>query len=376
MNENFFTFAGDRSTEYTFLFWCLLWYNDKSEPRNPLFYMAKDLLSCMGEDGLSEEQRIDIFRLEEKGIDLVVNLRGLNRVLVIDHKIGTTWYDDKHFNYREVLLQNSKFMGIDESVEIRTILFETYYCKNEYCVTDTDCKIYKLSLLDILQRHEGINKSLDLYIDSLRERIAVDKGEEQYNKIVSFGDTTDWLISRSSYAQYHFMRDMCHPIYLQDKTKDTFITTSGSSGLYCWNEFSIIEGTNSDDEINYSLFWHLGADHDGPYISLHFQERCVFQDSCPLGKFDAVIKQKAEEFFFHHPEFGLDWAEIKSGFVETNLIGASKKEYTREILSIPLNNQLEHWEVEKENLQHFMLSISDYFLREVPEEMRKGRILE
>ena len=54
MEQNFFTFAGDCSTEYTFLCWCLLWYNDKSEPKNPLFYMAKDILAFMGEDELTE----------------------------------------------------------------------------------------------------------------------------------------------------------------------------------------------------------------------------------------------------------------------------------------------------------------------------------
>ena len=89
MEQNFFTFAGDCSTEYTFLCWCLLWYNDKSEPKNPLFYMAKDILAFMGEDELTDSQKIDVCQWKDDGIDILVNLRGLNRVLVIDHRIGS-----------------------------------------------------------------------------------------------------------------------------------------------------------------------------------------------------------------------------------------------------------------------------------------------
>lgn len=64
MHDNLFTFANNQSLEYDFLHWCLLWYKDKSEPRNPLFYMTKDLLAIMGEDQLTDDQEIDICRWE------------------------------------------------------------------------------------------------------------------------------------------------------------------------------------------------------------------------------------------------------------------------------------------------------------------------
>lgn len=118
-----------------------LWYNDKSEPKNPLFYMAKDLLAFMGEDELSDSQKIDVCQGKDDGIDILVNLRGLNRVLVIDHRIG---------------------------------IFHTYYCSDFYYGVTADCKINKESFLSVIGKYENANRSLDIYIDSLRERIALD----------------------------------------------------------------------------------------------------------------------------------------------------------------------------------------------------------
>ena len=42
-----------------------------------------------GEDELTDSQKIDVCQWKDDGIDILVNLRGLNRVLVIDHRIGS-----------------------------------------------------------------------------------------------------------------------------------------------------------------------------------------------------------------------------------------------------------------------------------------------
>ena len=182
MDNNFFTFAGDCSTEYTFLCWCLLWYNDKSEPKNPLYYMAKDLLAFIGENKLPDNQKIDVCQWKDNGIDLLVNLRGLNRVLIIDHMLGSMQYEDEISEYRKILLRSKKSLKIDESVTIRTVLFHTYYCADFYYNVIADYKISKATFLDILEKYENVNKSLDVYIDSIRERISLDEKDEQYNK--------------------------------------------------------------------------------------------------------------------------------------------------------------------------------------------------
>lgn len=376
MDNNFFTFAGDCSTEYTFLCWCLLWYNDNSKPKNPLFHMAKDLLAFMGEDGLPENQTIDVCQWKHDGIDLLVNLRGLNRVLVIDHLIGSMQYEDEISEYRKSLLRSKRSLGIDESVTVRTVLFHTYYCTDFYQDVMADCKINKSSFLAVLEKYENINKCLDVYIDSLRERIFLDEENGQYE----FENSLSWNISHSRIAQYNFMHDIFHEHYsksMWEQKTDIYKIQQGdnSCGEYPWTEFPFIEGIYSDSGVNYYLCWRLETYNNSPYISLRLFEWSEHKDMIYYGKADKLLRQLAERFLFQHTELKLDWQELKIDHTETDVDMDIFGHHVSTILSIPLDKPLKNWENEPNRLKQGLLSVTDYFLKEIPIVMRTERLL-
>ncbi len=382
MEQNFFTFAGDCSTEYTFLCWCLLWYNDKSEPKNPLFYMAKDILAFMGEDELTDSQKIDVCQWKDDGIDILVNLRGLNRVLVIDHRIGSMQYEDEVTDYRKCLLRSKKVLGIDESVKIRTVLFHTYYCSDFYHDVMADCKINKESLLFVLEKYEDANRSLDIYIDSLRERIALDTLEErdwQYKKAMNYENYLNDNLSHSRIAQYNFMRDIFRSYYPESMWKqnsDTFKIQQGDDlgGESPWTEFPFIEGINSDSKINYYLCWRLETYDNNPYMSLRLFESSEQKAMIHYGKADKLLKQLAEKFLLRHPELKrIVLQKSKNDVPETDIDIFGHHIST--ILSVSLKEPLKNWQNEADYLRHSLVSITDYFLKEISTVMQTNILL-
>ncbi len=382
MEQNFFTFAGDCSTEYTFLCWCLLWYNDKSEPKNPLFYMAKDLLAFMGEDELPDSQKIDVCQWKDDGIDILVNLRGLNRVLVIDHRIGSMQYEGEVTDYRKCLLRSKKVLGIDESVKIRTVLFHTYYCSDFYHDVMADCKINKESFLSVIEKYENVNRSLDIYIDSLRERIASDASKErdwQYKKAMNYENYLNDNLSHSRIAQYNFMRDIFRSYYPESMWKqnsDTFKIQQGddSDGKSPWTEFPFIEGINSDSKINYYLCWRLETYDNNPYMSLRLFESSEQKAMIHYGKADKLLKQLSEKFLLRHPELKrivLQKSENDVPETDIDIFG----HHISTILSVSLKEPLKNWQNEADYLRHSLVSITDYFLKEIPTVMQTKILL-
>ncbi len=378
MYQNFFTFAGDFHTELTFLFWCLCWHQTQLEPENKLSYMAKDILALMGEDDLPDEQGIGLSRRAWDGFEyIIVNLQGLNRVLVIGDMMGSMSYDEKQEECRKQVLCYKKTMKIDESVTIRTVLFHTYYAIDSvasYRNAAVDYKIDKASLLSVLGKYENINKSLDLYIESLRERISIDEDEGRYTNIMPLENPLNWNICNSYIAQYNFMHDMFYEHYpkaLCEQKSELYIIQQGidPEGRYPWSEFSFAKGVYPVSKINYSLYWHLQAVENGPRMALQmFEWDDDHEDAVYFGEADKALKQMMEEDSFWHMDLRCDWSGSKDDVGKTNkdaLLGCR----TSTILSISLEKLLKDWDSEADKLRHDLLLSTDYFLEEIPKTM-------
>lgn len=370
MMQNFFTFAGDCSTEVTFLLWCLNWY-DPLKPRNKLFYMAKDLITFMGEERLSDNQKIDIFRMDGLlgDYNVCVSLRGLNRVLVIGYTVGCMTYDEEHESYRKQVLDFKKYLKIDESVTIRTVLFHTYYCVDSYDEVMVDCRLDKASLLSVLEKYENINRSLDIYIESLRDRILLDEEERNYTNTMPLESPLDWNISNKRIAQHNFMRDMFrehYPKTLWEQESDLYKIQQGndSGGNYPWSEFPFSKGNYPDSKINYCLCWHLEADENSPNISLQVHEWFDGEDAVCFCKVDQMWKQIIKGFLLQYWELRLDWTKQKRDFDKVDADDyVSLGERKCVILSVSLEKSLKHWETEADLLKQDLLLITDYFLK-------------
>lgn len=368
--QNFFTFAGDCSTEVTFLLWCLNWYN-QLKPRNKLFYMAKELITFMGKDGLSDDQKIDIFRMDGllSGDNVCVSLRGLNRVLIIGYTVGCMTYDEEHECYRKQVLGFKEHLKIDESVTIWTVLFHTYYCIDSYDEVVVDCRLDKASLLSVLEKYENINRSLDIYIESLRERILLDEEEGNYTNIMPLENPLNWNISNKRIAQHNFMRDMFrehYPMALWEQESDLYKIQQGndSGGNYPWTEFPFLEGNYPGSEINYCLCWHLEANENSPNISLQVHEWFDGKDAVCFCKAEQMWKQITEGFLHQYSELRLDWTKLKSGFDKIyvdDYAPSGKRKCV--ILSVSLEKSLKHWKTEADLLKQDLLLITDYFIK-------------
>ena len=124
--NNIFDFATSELSQDAFICWCLNWLNYKS---SELRALAVDLLKEFGEEDVSDNQEILIKR-QFKKIDILVVLKGLNRVYIIEDKVHSSESKDQIGGYKGKIeykldKDEKENLGIDENREVRTVYFKT-----------------------------------------------------------------------------------------------------------------------------------------------------------------------------------------------------------------------------------------------------------
>ena len=282
MKNNLFNFATKELSQDAFLCWCLNWYNN---PESLLYPMAEELLELLGENGLPQGQELEILQ-QIKKIDILVILKEQNRAIIIEDKTTSSEHDKQISRYREMIKsrlskQEQEAMGINSSVEIRTVYFKTgfhYDCDRDVVA---DIKVDGQTFLRILEKYTSQSEILDDYVSSLRERLDWYDKYGRYDVTNPTDDFWNWNISLHHIAQHNFMRDVLREHFPESKWEsenELYKIRNGTNiGGRPWTEMTFVVSTYPESTDKYYLFWRIDRNGNGPYISLRFYEK--FQKS-------------------------------------------------------------------------------------------------
>jgi len=363
IKNNIFDYASKELSQDAFLCWCLNW-NNYASPMEPLYPMARELLERLLGEQIREGQQV-IIRQQLQNIDMLVVLKGRNRVLLIEDKVYACEHDDQIARYRQMLRElpnwQLKELEIDAAAEIRTVYFKTgfhYDCDKD---TVADCKIDGPDFLALLEKYQNHSEILDAYADQLRRRVAWYTQYGRYENTPS-KHFWDWNISRHTIAQHNLMHDIFRqrfPASLHQRgTKLFMIRTGANQNGRPWTEFPFSEAFYPGSDRKYDLFWRIDTNRNGPYLSLRFYEWFTKTDETEQKRHIAqyqILRKKAADFLAAHKELGLHWDDVKGGYTGGY--------YESTILSINLRDVLYHWTKEQEEtLRRQAVALSEAFL--------------
>lgn len=360
MENNLFSYAATELSQDAFLCWCLNWFNASGAA---LYPMAVELMALLGENQLPPGQKLEI-RQQIKKIDILVNVTGQNRVLIIEDKTTSSEHDDQIAVYRKKLRDltqaEQESLGINQAVTIRTVYFKTGFYYDRDRAAGADIRVDGPSFLEILQKYEGSSEILDSYIDYLRRSIAWYEEYGQYDKLEPVENFWSWNIASYHIAQHKLMRDLLRERFPQSKWTpgdERFRIRVGTNrGGRPWTQmtFAAPAYPHSDDKC--CLFWRIDTDANGPYISLRFYEWFDKSDENKRARHVrayTLFRQIAEKLLTGHPEIGLDWNEVKGGYTGGY--------YESTILTVYLAEPLKNWASMAETIKAQVLAVTDHF---------------
>lgn len=361
MKNNLFNFATKELSQDAFLCWCLNWYNN---PESVLYPMAEELLGVFGGNGLPQGQELEIWQ-QIKKIDILVILKKQNRAIIIEDKTTSSEHDGQISRYREMIKcglskQEQETLGINSSVEIRTVYFKTgfhYDCDRE---TVADIKVDGQTFLKILEKYTGWSEILDDYVSFLRESLDWYDKYGRYDVTNPADDFWNWNISRYHIAQHNFMCDMLREHFPESKWEqenELYKIRNGTNiGGRPWTEMTFVARAHPDSKDKYYLFWRIDTDGNGPYISLRFYEKFQKSDEAQKERHAhayEIFRENAQEFLAAHSKLGLCWDDVKGR--------NTKSRYESTILTICLNEVLMKWENKADTVKRQILAITEYF---------------
>lgn len=360
MENNLFDFATKELSQDAFICWCLNWYND---PTAKLYPMAAEILTLLGEETLPANQKLEIWQ-QIKKIDILVNLKGQNRVLILEDKTTSSEHDDQIAMYRQEIQslspEDQKMLGIDSSVDIRTIYFKTGFHYDYDLATVADIKVDGPVFFRILEKYNDISEILDSYIIHLRGKIAWYQEYGQYEKLEPLDNFWAWNITSHHIAQHNLMRGLLRERFpesmwiLDDERYKIRIGTNRGGRPWTQMTIAIPAYPYSDDRCY--LFWRIDTDKNGPYISLRLYEWFEKGDQDKKSRHArayTLFRKETEKLLTSHPEIGLDWNEVKGGYTGGY--------YESTLLTIYLTEPLKDWPNKADTIKSQVLAVTDHF---------------
>lgn len=265
--NNIFDFATSELSQDAFICWCLNWLNyEDSELRA----LAVDLLKEFGEEDVSDNQEIIIKRQFNK-IDILVVLKGLNRVYIIEDKVNSSERKKQLEKYEtkinELYENEKKDLGIDKNleVEVKTVYFKTGF----HFSPDKNVKANKIitgkRFKEILEKYRNKSEILDSYYEYLVRKLNDYKNMENYLEYELIPNER-WNICRFRIAQYCFLKEM----FLEERVESSVNSKNGS----VYSEYNLlgkdkniqIAGTNQE----FRIFWRIEELRKEPCLRLIF----------------------------------------------------------------------------------------------------------
>ena len=168
--NNIFDFATSELSQDAFICWCLNWLNNED---SGLRALAVDLLKEFGEENVSDNQEILIKR-QFKKIDILVVLKGLNRVYIIEDKVHSSESKDQIKKYKEEIRKEYK------NSEIKTVYFKTGFHFSPDKNVEADKIITGKMFKEILEKYRNKSEILDSYYEYLVEKLRIQENEKDY----------------------------------------------------------------------------------------------------------------------------------------------------------------------------------------------------
>ena len=357
MKNNIFDYATSELSQDAFICWCLYWAND---PTSNLHCMSVELLNLMGVRNLSQEFKLKIVRQKFK-IDILVNLIGMNRMILIEDKTYTSERKNQIQDYKSMIIADSKDPNndfeIDENVEITTVYFKTGYFFDSDKKVQADFVINSHDFLRILSKYKKENILLNYYYDYLDRIVQADQWKERYYERDVNQSTSSWNVSKYHVAQYRLLRDI-FPDDLWDRKTNLYAVELGANNDgSAYAQLNIYKGKIEKIDVNYSIFWRVDKDNKGPYIALRLHSR--------YDKKNGQIKQvRNETFYFYRKQvediistsdfISWQWNQLKGGktdnYFESNL------------MILHLNDVLDRWDFESNQVIQGIREITKRFL--------------
>ena len=255
--NNIFDFATSELSQDAFICWCLNWLNyEDSELRA----LAVDLLKEFGEEDVSDNQEI-IIKRQFKKIDILVVLKGLNRVYIIEDKVHSSESKDQIVGYKGEIRKEYK------NSEIKTVYFKTGF----HFSPDKNVKANKIitgkMFKEILEKYRNKSEILDSYYEYLVEKLRTQENEKNYLECKAESHK-DWNIAKSNIAQYCFLKE----IFSEERIV-SFRNKGNGSAVSQYNllgkRLPIFETSE-----RYLIFWRMdNTKKEGPYLRLNFYHK-------------------------------------------------------------------------------------------------------
>ena len=262
--NNIFNFATSELSQDAFICWCLNWLNyEDSELRA----LAVDLLKEFGEEDVFDNQEI-IIKRQFKKIDILVVLKGLNRVYIIEDKVHSSESKDQIGGYKgkikELGKDEKKDLGIDENIEVKTVYFKTGF----HFSPDKNVKANKIitgkMFKEILEKYRNKNEILDNYYEYLVEKLRTQENEKDYLECKAESHW-DWNIAKSNIAQYCFLKEM----FSEERVKS--FKNKGNGPVV--SQYNLLEKeiiSYGETGETFRIFWRVDTLTEGTYLRLSY----------------------------------------------------------------------------------------------------------
>ena len=262
--NNIFNFATSELSQDAFICWCLNWLNyEDSELRA----LAVDLLKEFGEEDVSDNQEI-IIKRQFKKIDILVVLKGLNRVYIIEDKVHSSESKDQIGGYKgkikELGKDEKKDLGIDENIEVKTVYFKTGF----HFSPDKNVKANKIitgkMFKEILEKYRNKNEILDNYYEYFVEKLRTQENEKDYLECKAESHW-DWNIAKSNIAQYCFLKEM----FSEERVKS--FKNKGNGPVV--SQYNLLEKeiiSYGETGETFRIFWRVDTLTEGTYLRLSY----------------------------------------------------------------------------------------------------------
>jgi hypothetical protein len=357
MKNNIFDYATSELSQDAFIIWCLYWANGQT---SNLHGMSVELLNLMGVRDLPPECKLKIVR-QEFNIDILVNLIGMNRMIIIEDKTFTSERKNQIQDYKNKIIAESKNpdneFKIDENVEITTVYFKTGYFFDSDKKVQADFHINSHDFLRILSKYKNENILLDYYYDYLHRIVQDHQSKERYDDVDVNQSHSIWNVAISHIAQYRFLRDIFPEDLWDGKTNLYEVELGKHRNGSEYAMLNIYKGKIETIGVNYSVFWRVEKDKKGPYIALRLNGQ--------YDKKNEKLKQvRNETFYFYRKQvediistsdsIGWHWNQVKGGKTD---------EYVESTLMIlHLNDALLRWDDESNRVIQGIREITERFL--------------
>lgn len=251
--NNIFNFATSELSQDAFICWCLNWLNyEDSELRA----LAVDLLKEFGEEDVFDNQEI-IIKRQFKKIDILVVLKGLNRVYIIEDKVHSSESKDQIKKYKEEIRKEYK------NSEIKTVYFKTGFHFSPDKNVEADKIITGKMFKEILEKYRNKSEILDSYYEYLVEKLRIQENEKDYLECKTESHW-DWNIAKSNISQYCFLKE----IFLEER----IVSFRNKGSSYAVSQYNLLGKKLFVPKTNekYAIFWRVDTLTEGTYLRLSY----------------------------------------------------------------------------------------------------------